>query len=194
MVLKGLSHLRNGMNKMFHSGVFSARGLTRAGTQRQCHSLMSPKSPSTDLFLTPPIKEMFTSTTSYESFRDMVVDGNLGIIDVTFDVGRPVTLHFNSNDPALPLDSTILSKDDVTNIWTSYAQQYHRDRLVIPNTVHRMSCLRDIDGYISGLTLRLSHATPDIHTRGVWAWRAPCTGRRTSCRAFSYNQYTDRCR
>jgi len=105
------------------------------------------------------IRKLFQSRESFCMLTEMTRDPS--VIDVSFDVGRPVTLHFKSHDPALPMDSRILTTDDVHTIWTNMEGAKSGDRLVIPNTVHRLSCLRDFHGDVSGLTLRLSHMTPD---------------------------------
>lgn len=115
-------------------------------------------------FLKATVQRMFPDLESYQLFIELTQDPNLHVIDVTFDVGCPITVHFSTNAPAMPLESVILSKDDVASLWLSFAKQYHEDRLVIPDTVHRLSCLRDNDGHLSGLTLRLSHGSSDIHS------------------------------
>lgn len=116
----------------------------------------------------PYIEQLFPSREDSSTFFQMLSDTS--VIDVTMDVGRPVTLHFmndgRTSSPHLPMNSNIVTTQDVQAIWNRLTSSDNkiRDRIVIEDTLHRVSCLRHFDGTISGLTIRLAHNTLDVHS------------------------------
>ena len=116
----------------------------------------------------PYIDQMFSSREDSSTFFQMLSDPS--VIDITMDIGRPVTLHFkndgHTSSPQLPMNSNIVTAQDIQAIWNRVAtsDKLLLDRCVIENTLHRVSCLRHFDGTISGLTIRLAHTTLDVHS------------------------------
>jgi len=117
----------------------------------------------------PYIDQLFPSRQDSSAFFEMLSDPT--VIDITVDIGRPVTLHFqndgHTSSPQLPMNSNVVTAQDVQAIWNRVAGTSDNlllDRCVIENTLHRVSCLRHFDGTISGLTIRLAHTTPDVHS------------------------------
>ena len=104
---------------------------------------------------------IFTDDTSKSTFLQMVCDP--AVIDITFDVGKNVTVHYQGNEPSIPLPSATLTPEHVRTLWSALDAYGDHDRGGVTGSSNRWSCLRNFEGSVVGVTLRLSRNL-DIHT------------------------------
>lgn len=97
---------------------------------------------------------MFETKSDHDTFVEMIQDP--AVVDVTFDAGKPVHVHYRGSDPSIALPSRVLTSGDVRDLWTSLDRHGHHDRAGMAGSTNRWSCLRNFDGDVTGVTLRLS--------------------------------------
>lgn len=149
--IKPMSSIARG-SRPLHS--ISARTVPRAADESTIRRLFGGTKPPRHF------DSMFESKKDHDTFVEMIQDPS--VVDITFDIGKPVRLHYRGNDPGLDLPSCVLTSTHVRDLWTSLDQHGQHDRAGMAGSTNRWSCLRNFDGDVTGVTLRLSrHA--DVH-------------------------------
>lgn len=87
---------------------------------------------------------------------NQVCHGHVQLVEVVLDLGRPPLARFPEG--ATKLSDKAVAKDDLAYV-TGHVSAFGRDnRAGIDGTLHRVSCLRNRDGIIVGITLRVGRA------------------------------------
>ena len=104
------------------------------------------------------LRNVFDTSTDHANLVNLVADADSDVIDVCFDLGRNVTIHFRTGPPltlqSKTIDATIIGSlaESMTTCDDVFAAT---GRMGIEGTLHRVSALNDFDGTISGLTWRI---------------------------------------
>lgn len=152
----------------------SSRSITRS-TLKPCRSIERPNTSSvgdvqsaliaklfgknTDVGGFPAaLRNVFDTSTDHANLVNLTADVDSTVIDVCFDVGRNVTVHFRTGPPltmqSKTIDATIIGS--LTESMTVADDVFAATgRMGIEGTLHRVSALNDFDGTISGLTWRI---------------------------------------
>ncbi len=104
---------------------------------------------------------MFQDASGRDTMVQMLQDPN--VVDVTFDIGKHVTVHYRGQEPPVPLPSDVLTKSHVHELWNALDTHGDHDRAGIKGSANRWSCLRNFDGEVAGVTMRVSRPL-DVHT------------------------------
>jgi stage III sporulation protein SpoIIIAA len=102
--------------------------------------------------------QMFHSPEKKHEFFELI--NSAGVLDVTFDIGHPVRVHFR-NEPHLEMNSVVLRPEHIQTLWNSLRHTGH-DRGVMDGSSNRYSAIRGFDGDVTGVTMRISRDL-DVH-------------------------------
>ncbi len=82
----------------------------------------------------------------------------LQLVEVVLDLGRPPLARFPESEMAL--SDGLVTREDLDHATLQVSAFGADNRAGIDRTLHRVSCMRNRDGYIVGLTLRVGRAIP----------------------------------
>jgi len=104
------------------------------------------------------LHQVFQTDTDHANLINLVADPDSDVVDVCFDLGRCVTIHFRTGTPLVMNSKTINAKILAAMIDTLRCDEdvlAATGRMGIEGTLHRVSVLNDFDGTVSGLTWRI---------------------------------------
>lgn len=156
-------------------------------------------------FLGPPklvyaIRRMMNTSDAFDDFQRMLIGDSPRVMDVAFDLGKPVVLHFDGVAP-VPIQGTCIQHGMLDDVMNAVESEDHivqaTGRAGIHGTLHRVSMLYDFNGSVVGATLRLGRhlnmhdvLPDDLKTviamgKSVILFGPPGTGKTTLLRAIS---------
>ena len=143
------------------------------------------------------LRHVFPTDTDHANLINLVADPDSDVVDVCFDLGRCVTVHFRTGTPLVMNSKLIDAKILAAMIDTLRCDEdvlAATGRMGIPETLHRVSILTDFDGLVSGLTWRVGREvslhetlTADLKTflalgKSVILFGKPGVGKTTTLR------------
>ena len=108
--------------------------------------------------ITQSIRRMIRDDAAFNDLESMVVHDSPRVMDIAFDVGKPIVLHFDSASPLSIQESNVFPSALETLVEATETDDHilkSTGRAGIHGTLHRLSMLYDFHGKVVGATLRI---------------------------------------
>ena len=104
------------------------------------------------------VKNMIPSSHDYRAFVSLLTSESPRVLDVAFDIGKPIVLHFDGVAP-MAIPGTCIVPGHLQGMIRATNTEDHiihtTGRAGVRGTLHRVSMLYDYDGSVVGATLRI---------------------------------------
>jgi len=105
------------------------------------------------------LRQVFPSNKDHANLLELISLDDSDVVDICFDLGRHVTVHFRDGAPPLAMNSLVVDTGHLLGLVETLRRNEDvltaTGRMGIEGTLHRVSVLNDFEGHITGLTWRV---------------------------------------